>query len=150
MTLEMKIRKTVGAGMDTNKSFYCGNALKDQVRGSGWFVGQFVPPDLGLRHQTDVEIKWGIHPDGEKRSQGWATGHGTTVSVLIRGHLRVTLYTGDPPQMVALRSEGDYIIFAPDTVHSWEAVGDTVVLSVRFPSVETWQRASLAEQASDG
>jgi hypothetical protein len=32
---------------------------KPQVRGSGWFVGQFVPAELGLRRQTDVELKWG-------------------------------------------------------------------------------------------
>ena len=47
--------------------FYFGNAATDQVRGSGWFIGQFVAPELGLRHQTDVEVKWGLHPDGDKR-----------------------------------------------------------------------------------
>src|SRR5437016_14455043 len=65
-------------------SFYFGNAPADQVRGSGWFIGQFVPPELGLRRQTDVEVKWGLHPDGEKRSRTWANRNGTTISVLIR------------------------------------------------------------------
>ena len=51
--------------MGSKKPFYFGNAKDDQVRGSGWFVGQFVSAELGLRHQTDVELKWGIHPDGE-------------------------------------------------------------------------------------
>ena len=46
--------------MDTKKPFYFGNAKADQVRGGGWFVGQFVPAELGLRHQTDVELKWGF------------------------------------------------------------------------------------------
>ena len=136
--------------MESNKSFYFGNAVADQVRGSGWFVGQFVAPDLGLRHQTDVEVKWGIHPDGEKRHQPWANGHATTVSVLIRGSLRVTFHTGEPNPVVTLEKEGDYIIFAPDTVHSWEAIGDTVVLSVRFPSVESWQRARQAGSGAEG
>jgi hypothetical protein len=129
------------AGMDASRSFYFGNATADQLRGSGWFVGQFVPAELGLRHQTDVEVKWGIHPDGEKRPQPWATGHGTTISVLIHGTLRVTFHVGAAPQIVALEKEGDYIIFGPDTVHSWEAIGHTVVLSVRFPSVEVWRTA---------
>ena len=53
--------------MVPTRSFYFGNAVVDQVRDSGWFVGQFVPAELGLRHQNDVEVKWGIHPDGEKR-----------------------------------------------------------------------------------
>lgn len=127
--------------MSPGKSYYFGNAVKDQVRHSGWFVGQFVPPDLGLRHQTDVEVKWGVHPDGEKRPQAWANGHATTVSVLVRGSLRVTFHSEESPEVVTLAKEGDYVIFAPDTVHSWEAIGDTVVLSIRFPSVDVWQKA---------
>ena len=128
-----------------NAYFYFGNAIDDQIGGSGWFVGQFVAPELGLRHQTDVEVKWGVHADGEKRAQAWATGSATTVSVLVRGNLRVTFLNGDTPRMVSLEKEGDYVVFAPDTVHSWEAVGDTVVLSVRFPSVEAWKRARPTE-----
>ena len=62
--------------MNRTQPFYFGNAAMDQVRGSGWFVGQFVPAELGLRHQSDVEVKWGIHPDGEKRPQPWATDTG--------------------------------------------------------------------------
>jgi hypothetical protein len=127
-----------GRFMSTGQSFYFGNAVADQVRNSGWFVGQFVSPELGLRHQSDVEVKWGVHPDGEKRPRPWATGHATTVSVRIRGSLRVTFHIGDTPQIVTLRQEGDYLIFAPDAVHSWEAIGDTIVLSVRFPSIEVW------------
>jgi hypothetical protein len=133
--------------MVTNTSFYFGNAIDDQVRDSGWYVGQFVPAELGLRHQTDVEVKWGIHPDGEKRSEPWATGHATTISTLIHGCLRVTFHVGDTPQVVTLEKEGDYIIFAPATVHSWEAIGHTVVLSVRFPSLEVWHKARRGNEA---
>jgi hypothetical protein len=122
--------------MDSKTSFYSGNAAVDQVRGTGWFVGQFVPPELGLRHQTDVELKWGIHKDGEKRSHPWATGTSTTISVLITGTLHVTFQPDGPAQVVTLRQAGDYIVFGREVVHSWEAVGDTIVLSVRFPSVE--------------
>ena len=80
--------------MSIGRSFYFGNAIADQVRDSGWFVGQFVSPELGLRHQTDVEVKWGIHPDGENRPKPWANGHATTISVLIRGNLRVNRTPG--------------------------------------------------------
>jgi hypothetical protein len=104
--------------MGENGWYYFGNAIADQVRDSGWFIGQFVPAGLGLRHQADVEVKWGIHPNGEKRPQPWATGHATTISILIRGCLRVTLHIGDTPELVTLEKEGDYIMFAPTTVHS--------------------------------
>lgn len=118
------------------KTFYFGNAAEDQVRNTGWFVGQFVPAGHGLRHQTDVEVKWGIHQDGEKRSQPCANGNATTISVLIHGVLHVTFDVGETARTVTMQTQGDYVIFGPDIVHSWEAVGDTLVLSIRFPSVE--------------
>jgi hypothetical protein len=98
------------------------------VRGSGWFIGQFAPPELGLRHQSDVEVKWGLHPDGDNRSHPWADQNGATISVLIRGTLRVEFHTGDTPQLVILAKEGVYVVHGPEVVHSWEAVGDTLVV----------------------
>jgi hypothetical protein len=119
------------------QSVYFGNAAADQVRGTGWFVGQFVPAALGARHQTDVELKWAIHQDGEQRSRGpEAVGHATTISILIRGTLRVTFHIDGAKQVVIMKNEGDYIIFGPDIVHSWEATGETLVVSVRFPSID--------------
>jgi quercetin dioxygenase-like cupin family protein len=99
-------------------------------------VGQFVPAEFGPRRQTDVELKWGIHPDGDKRSRPWANRNATTISVLIEGRLKVTFYVDGGEQEVTLRRKGDYVAFGPAVVHSWEAVGDTIVLSVRFPSIE--------------
>ena len=122
--------------------YYFGNANDDQVRGSGWFVGQFVPPELGLRHQTDVELKWGVHPDGDKRSHPWATKGGTTISVLIEGRLRVIFHIDGTEQEVMLQTRGDYVAFGPEVVHSWEAFGDTIVFSVRFPSVDVRSHAT--------
>jgi len=122
--------------MRDRRGFYFGNAELDQVRGSGWFVGQFVPPELGLRRQTDVEVKWGIHPDGDKRPVPWANRNGTTISVLVEGQLRVTFHVDGTESEVTMRTKGDYVIFGPDVVHSWEATGHTIVLSIRFPSVE--------------
>ena len=132
-------------GMDSKASFYVGNAALDQVRGTGWFVGQFVPPELGLRHQTDVELKWGVHKNGEKRSHPSANGNSTTISVLIKGTLHVTFQRNKTSQGVTLQQAGDYVVFGPEIVHSWEAVGDTIVLTVRFPSVEINRQQNLHE-----
>ena len=130
--------------MGSKDPFYFGNAVVDQVRGTGWFVGQFIPAEFGLRHQTDVELKWGIHPDGEKRPRPWANQNGTTISVLIEGSLKITFHVDGTQQEVTLRTKGDYVAFGPEVVHSWEAVGDTIVLSVRFPSVEVGSRTAIA------
>jgi hypothetical protein len=127
--------------MRHGEGFYFGNANADQVRSSGWFIGQFVAPELGLRHQTDVEVKWGVHPDGDRRLSPEANGNGTTISVLVVGVLRVTFHVDGTQQEVMLQKRGDYVVFGPDVVHSWEATGDTIVLSVRFPSVEVGSRS---------
>jgi hypothetical protein len=136
--------------MDANRLFYFGNAAADEVRGSGWFVGQFVPPTLGLRHQTDVELKWGAHANGEKKSHPQANGNGTTISILIHGKLRVSFHVAETPNVVTLEKQGDYVVFGADVVHSWEAVGETLVLSVRFPSVETGRSGVETSQLDDG
>jgi hypothetical protein len=122
--------------MGGKDGFYFGNAAFDQVGGTGWFIGQFVPAALGLRHQTAVEVKWGLHPDGEKRVRPWAQGHGTTIAILLRGALRVEFHTGPIPELVTMKQEGDYVIYGPEMVHSWEAIGETLVLTLRFPSIE--------------
>ena len=127
--------------MGDRDPFYFGNAKADQVRDTGWFVGQFVPAELGLRHQTDVELKWGIHPDGEKRTRPWASQNSKTISVLIEGALKVTFDIDGAQREVTLKTKGDYVAFAPEVVHSWEAIGDTIVLTVRFPSVEVGPQA---------
>jgi hypothetical protein len=122
--------------MGTSQPFYVGNAESDQLHGTGWFIGQFVPAELGLRHQTDVELKWGVHSDGEKRSHPWANGNGTTISVLIEGTIQITFHVDGASQVVTLRKAGDYVVFGPDVVHSWEAISHTIVVSIRFPSVD--------------
>lgn len=136
MTKARDTSATEIANPSRQRGFHFGNAAVDQVRGTGWFVGQFVPAELGLRHQTDVELKWGIHKDGEKRSSPWAHGNAATASVLIKGVLHVTFFEGGASEVVTLQTQGDYVVFGRDTMHSWEAVGETIVLSVRFPSVE--------------
>jgi hypothetical protein len=125
--------------MDKDTAFYFGNAASDRVGGTGWFIGQFVAATSGLRHQTAVEVKWGVHPDGEKRISPWAQGYATTIAILVRGALRVEFHTGPTPQVITMQKEGDYVIYGPEVVHSWEAIGDTVVVTLRFPSVEVKQ-----------
>jgi hypothetical protein len=127
--------------MDEPESFYFGNAAADQVGGSGWFVGQFISTALGLRHQTDVELKWGVHQNGERRPRGAeATGRATTITILIQGALRTTFQIDGQRHAVTMQKQGDYLIFGRNVVHSWEAIGYTVVLSVRFPSVDAGDR----------
>ena len=82
----------------------------------------------------------GRPPGRRKAAQPWASQNGATISVLIEGSLELTFHIGNSQEEVILRTKGDYVIFGPEVVHSWEAIGDTIVLSVRFPSVDIGER----------
>ena len=113
---------------------YVGDAGLDGGRNSGWLLGHFMP--AGLLHSADVEVKWGVHPAGDRRA-AWATGEvRTALLVLIRGEFDIELRD----RTVLLRSPGDYVVWGPGQDHSWHAwVPDTVVLTVRWPSVPGWR-----------
>jgi len=112
-----------------------GNASDDQDR--GWFIGHFVGPEYGLRKRDDIEIKWGVHPAGDVRANGWSLNHtATTISILIEGSL-VALFRGPGwRQEVTLKRKGDYVIFREGVQHSWYSEVDSLVLTIRTPSVK--------------
>ncbi len=113
---------------------YVGNAATENL--NGWFIGQFIPPELGPRHQTDVELKWGIHPAGETRAQSWVRyKKATTVSILIQGIFQIHLRADGEIKEVLLQKQGDYVTMPPGVDHIWAAITDSVVMSVRFPSL---------------
>lgn len=114
-----------------------GNAVKDGNR--GWFVGQFVPPSFGLAHQEAVEIKWDQHPKGDRR-QGFAQSRGaTTISILVSGSFITRLKLPDGMREIILSAPGDYIAFGPGLEHWWEALEESLVITVRFPSLRNDQ-----------
>lgn len=109
---------------------YVGNAAVDGVTDAGWLLGHFKPPG-DVRHSTEVEVKWGVHPAGETRSR-WATAERrTALLVLVSGAFRIEL----PDRTVLLRAPGDYVVWGRGVDHSWYAERESVVLTVRWPSV---------------
>jgi cupin superfamily acireductone dioxygenase involved in methionine salvage len=111
-----------------------GNAVKDGKR--GWFVGQFVPPSFGLVRQHAVEIKWAQHAKGERRPRFGQWPRATTISILINGAFVLRFELADGVREVVLATPGDYVAFAPGVYHSWEALEDCLVITVRFPSLD--------------
>ncbi len=55
----------------------------------------------------------------------------TTIHILISGHFRVQL----PDEDVTLTEQGDYVMWGSGVDHNYEALEDSVVLVVRWPSV---------------
>jgi hypothetical protein len=114
--------------------FYSGNAIVDGRR--GWFIGQFVARELGLRHQRALEIKWGWHPKGEQRARFAYSRVSTTVSLLVSGSFVVRLRIGGKTYEMSMSIPGDFIVFGPGVPHSWEALEECLVISIRFPSID--------------
>ncbi|MCP2255219.1 hypothetical protein LY13_003993 [Prauserella aidingensis] len=112
-------------------TWYRGNADDDGTDTRGWILGHFIDPSAGERSTETLEVKWGVHKAGEQRAD-WVTGDKrTTLVLLVSGHFHVKFRDGDAP----LTRQGDYLVWGPGTDHSWEAQEDSVVLTVRWPSL---------------
>jgi hypothetical protein len=115
-----------------NSRIVIGNAADDAAPFRGWFVGQFVPPELGLRSTDALEVKWGVHARGETRDGWGSSGEAISLSLLVRGSIR--LFFGDGYEALLTRP-GDYALWPPGLAHRWQIEQDeTVVLTVRWPS----------------
>lgn len=123
-------RRPLSSVRMNDDSVYVGNAGADAALDRGWILGHFK--DAGdPRHSQDVEIKWGVHPRGDERAQ-WVRGEErTALLVLISGRFRVEL----PRRDVVLSRQGDYVVWGHGVDHSWFAEEESVVLTVRWPSV---------------
>lgn len=111
-------------------NWYGGNAAEDGRERRGWIFGHFIDPSEGVRSSKDVEVKWGIHPVGDKRREWTADDQRTTLVLLVQGSFRIDL----TETSVTLEKQGDYAAWGPGIDHSWEAITDAVVITVRWPS----------------
>jgi len=114
-----------------NGNWYQGNGAEDGQTTRGWLLGAFVDPVEGIRFSEDLEVKWGIHPQGDKRA-AWTSGdQRTTLVLLVEGTFRVDLTEGS----ITLGKQGDYLLWGPGIDHTWEALAPSVVITVRWPSI---------------
>ena len=82
-------------------------------------------------------MKWGIHPEGERKVGEWALNElSTTFSILIEGEFLLWFKVDGEVREVHLKDRGDYVIWDPGVGHTWEAPVDCVVLTIRCPSVD--------------
>ncbi len=105
---------------------YFGNAAEDGGDRRGWILGSFIPE--GIRHQDDLEIKYGVHKAGESRTE-WVTGETrTTLCMLLTGKSCVEF----PEKIVELNEPGDYVIWGAGFDHKWGAIKDSTILTIRW------------------
>lgn len=123
------------------EQIYVGNAAADAPANRGWLLGHFMPAD-DARGSHDVEVKWGIHPQGDQRPDWVAGEQRSAMLLLISGRFRVEL----PDRSVLLARQGDYVVFHRVS-HSWHAERDSVVLAVRWPSIPGY---AVPDEQADG
>ncbi|WP_328498800.1 signal peptidase I [Streptomyces sp. NBC_00414] len=122
-------------------SVYVGHAGKDAALDRGWLLGHFKEHG-DPRHSEAVEVKWGVHPRGEERAQ-WVEGEvRTALLVLISGRFRMEF----PGRSVLLEEQGDYVVWGQGVDHSWVAEDESVVLTVRWPSVSGYAVSQAEER----
>jgi quercetin dioxygenase-like cupin family protein len=68
---------------------------------------------------------------GEARSAWSIAGFRTTVIILVEGRFRLNL----ADESILLDAQGDYVMWGAGLDRSWRAEDDTVVITVRWPSV---------------
>ena len=107
-----------------------GNAEEDGRGTRGWILGHFIDPSNGVRSSEDVEVKWFTHPAGDKRHEWTTDDQRTTLVLLVTGNFRIDL----TETSVTLEKQGDYLAWGPGIDHSWEALSESVVVTVRWPS----------------
>jgi quercetin dioxygenase-like cupin family protein len=78
-----------------------------------------------------VELKWFTHRPGEVRSEWAPASPVQTLNLLIRGRFVLVF----PDQEVALEREGDFVLFGPGVAHSYRSVEESLILTVRWPSL---------------
>jgi hypothetical protein len=123
---------------------YVGNAAVDAPADHGWLLGHFKPPG-DARYSGDVEVKWGMHAPGDRRAR-WVTGERrTALLVLVSGRFRVEL----PGRTVVLARQGDYVVFH-GIGHSWHAEEESVVITIRWPSIPGYAVPGLSTGAGNG
>ena len=111
--------------------FSFGNAQDDSAPFHDWLVGYFVPLSSGLRHSDDIEIKWGVHQKGAGDDQWTVNRMATSISILVSGVDQISL----PHRVFTLSNPGDYLIWGPGMPHRWRTLEDSVVITVRWPSI---------------
>ena len=112
--------------------FLQGNAALDGAARGGWMLGHFI--EGGPRHSTDIEIKWGVHSAGEQRTSSHTSDPRImTLAILIKGKCKSNMNGKE----VIWENEGDYLLYSHNLPHTFEAIEDSVTVTIRWPSIAT-------------
>jgi hypothetical protein len=99
----------------------------------GWFIGNFLDPSAGPRFTDHVEVKWSVHPEGDHRPDIAPGADTVTLAILISGAFE-QIFPGQHPGRMPMERPGDFALYGPGVPHTWRALADSVMLTVRWKS----------------
>jgi hypothetical protein len=117
---------------------HSGNARKDGRKYRGWLVGSFRPKGSPL-FDSKIEIKWDRVKAGTKRTREQASVDPTrrTLQLVISVYIRTSFpATEDQEEGQEDLRGGDYCLWEAGVLHYWEAIKNSLVITIRWPS--TW------------
>ncbi|WML80917.1 signal peptidase I [Streptomyces sp. VNUA74] len=97
----------------------------------GWFVGGFLSNLSGLRRDSSLAVKWGVHKAGEMREEPSSSAIENSLAILISGVFKLQ-FPGESPTQVILSERGDYVLFGPGVQHVWTALNNSVIVTIRW------------------
>ncbi|MFD3503473.1 signal peptidase I [Streptomyces sp. NPDC058676] len=120
------------SGVDDGRRISTGNAEDPRFASrGGWFVGDFLDNRSGLRRDSPLAVKWGVHKAGDTRSEPSASASENSLALLVSGVFQLR-FPGEFPMQVVLEECGDYVLFGPGVQHLWEALEDSVIVTIRW------------------
>jgi hypothetical protein len=105
--------------------------IKSRPKLNGWFMGRFIKDYF---HNDDFELKWCVSKKGEKKSSITANKTAKTLTILIKGKMRVDFPKNK--KKIILDKEGDYVYLDTGVFHGRETLKDTTTITIRWPSVK--------------
>lgn len=106
--------------------------VKDDQSTGGWVIGHFLS-DNDFFKSDDFEVKWAVHTKGEIKDGVIAASVAKTIVILINGRFKLSFPNEN--KEVILSKQGDFVSYdAHEVLHSGEAMEDSTVLVIRWPS----------------
>lgn len=109
-------------------------------RGDKEYIVGFTPID-DIRHidkdspNADItSVKYSKHKKGSRRPVDAAADNDFRITMIVKsGPWKQQMWLdGKERQAIELKEEGDYIAWEPGYCHTWEALGETTMLTVSF------------------
>jgi hypothetical protein len=108
------------------------NDIKKSPEKRGWFIGHFINKN-SIFYNNEFEVRWALHKKGEKKKFPAKTKTAKTISILIKGKFLIKFPKNN--ENIVLSNQGDYVFWDSNVYHSSEALVDSTILTIRWPSL---------------